>query len=93
MNIEIDDFGRPFLDEETAQGQAFFKLLRAAKEPDDWEGPLGAAAEIALRLNNSSSLLSVIFRNEILYARSLGDLAAEIGYTEEDVRRGFGLER
>lgn len=50
------------------------------------------STEIALRLNNLRLLLSVIFRNEILYARSLGDLAVEIGYTEEDVRRDFGLE-
>ena len=93
MEIQLDAIGRPVLEGRAAQYSARNKLLIAALrrgEADDWEGPLGAAAELALGTDELPSLMSVAYVNEVLTARECEAMGFE-DFSVERVRRDFGL--
>jgi hypothetical protein len=93
MSVELDGIGRPVLEGRAAQYSAFNKLLRAALRngvPDDWEGPLGAAEEMAYTLDDTNMLLRVLYVEEILWARWCKANGFEYP-SEDDIRKEFGL--
>lgn len=93
IEIKLDAIGRPVLEGRAAQYSACNKLLIAALrrgEPDDWDGPLGAVAEIAVRTDELGLLMSVAYVNALLTARECETMGIE-GFTEEEVRREFGV--
>ena len=93
MSVELDGIGRPVLEGRAAQYSACNKLLYAALrngEPDDWEGPLGAAEEIAVTLDDDILLLRVLYVEELLWARWCKANGIEYE-SEEEIRREFGL--
>ena len=85
--IETDSLGRPVLDKQQSQLRAFNRLLLSAKDPDDWDGPLGAAAEIALTLDDTHLLMLVGHRADILAHRDLIARGIDPERTEDDIEK------
>jgi len=93
MEIQFDGIGRPVLEGRAAQCFVRNKLLIAALrrgESDDWDGPLGSAAGLALGTDELSFLMSVAYVNEVLIARECEAMGFE-DFSVEQVRRDFGL--
>ena len=93
MSVELDGIGRPVPEGRDAQYSAFNKLRRAALRngnPDDWEGPLGAAAEIASTLEDPLLQWELCLTEELLWARWCEANGVEYP-SEEEIRREFGL--
>ena len=88
--LERDELGRSVVDEKAAPYLTFLRLYRTSNKADDWEGPLGAAAEIAQTLGNWALVRLVGYRNERLVQEE--ELGRELFPEErEELREAFGL--
>ncbi|MFC1726899.1 hypothetical protein ACFL0Y_00030 [Patescibacteria group bacterium] len=87
MEKIVDINHRPTLRVRESQILTQNRLLNAAKEPDEWSGPLGSAAEIALSLDDTLMLLKVGYRNDILSHRDQIRRGFTPDQTEEEIRK------